>query len=128
MRLHHSGFVVDNIERWESNMIFEEKVNDVFDPVQHARLCLYRNHSDSFIELIQPTKDAFTWNSLQKNGNHFNHFCYEVADTEEMKQILARTRMILVLGPVPALLFEGRQICFYYNKNRQVVEFLLNKI
>lgn len=127
MKLHHTGFIVRNIDQWEKNMIFQEKIADVFDPVQHARLTLYKNYSDCLIELIQPTEQAFTWNSLQKSGNHFNHFCYEVENLAEMKSILSEKRMIPVLGPVPALLFEGRDIYFYYNKNQQVVEFLVNQ-
>jgi hypothetical protein len=34
--------------------------------------------------------------------------------------------MLKVLGPVPALLFEGREVVFYYTRNQQVVEFLID--
>ena len=127
MKLHHSGFVVTDIERWEKNMIYEKKVAEVFDPLQNAKLALYTNYSDSFIELIQPMNEtAYTWNSLQKAGDHFNHFCYEVENNVELTEVVSRMRMLKVLGPIPALLFEGRQICFYYTKNKQIVEFVIN--
>ena len=100
MKLHHVGFIVKDIDSWEKNVIYQKKLFDVFDHLQNARLALYTNYSNVFIELIQPMNDnSYTWNSLKKNGNHFNHFCY-----------------------------EGRQIYFYYTKNEQVVEFLINKL
>ena len=126
MKLHHTGFIVGDIDTWEKNMIYETKINDLFDPVQNARLALYKNHSDVLIELIQPMNEgAFTWNSYLKQGNHFNHFCYEVDNEEQITAIISTNRMIKVLGPVPAVLFENRHILFYFNRNRQVVEFLL---
>ncbi len=128
MKLHHSGFIVNNIDQWEKNMLFEKKLADIFDPIQNARLSLYSNFSSSFIELIQPlNKEAYTWNSLEKNGNHFNHFCYELEDIQELTSIISKTRMIKVLGPIPALLFENRDIYFYFNRNKQIVEFVLKK-
>jgi methylmalonyl-CoA/ethylmalonyl-CoA epimerase len=129
MKLHHSGFIVDNIDNWEKNIIYEKKVADIIDPIQNARLALYTNYSNSFIELIQPINEiAYTWNSLKKFGNHFNHFCYEVEDNAEFITVTSKIRMLKILGPIPALLFEGRQIYFYYTKNKQVVEFLINKL
>ena len=128
MKLHHSGFVVHDIDSWEKNMVYEEKIADVFDPVQNSRLALYTNYSSSFIELIQPVAStSYSWNSLQKKGNHFSHFCYEVEDDEELSCATSRIRMPKVLGPVPAVLFGDRTVCFYYTRNEQLVEYLINK-
>ena len=127
MKLHHSGFIVKDIDIWEKNMIYEQKVADIIDPVQNARLALYSNYSNSFIELIQPKNEqAYTWNSLKKNGNHFNHFCYQVENETELVAVVSRMRMVKVLGPIPALLFDGKNICFYFTRNRQIVEFIIN--
>ena len=127
MKLHHSGFIVKDIDMWEKNMIYEQKVADIIDPVQNARLALYTNYSNSFIELIHPQNEqAYTWNSLEKNGNHFNHFCYEVANENELLAIVSNMRMIKVLGPIPAVLFNGKNIYFYFTRNRQIIEFIIN--
>jgi len=129
MKLHHTGFVIKNIDTWEINMVYEKKIADIYDPVQNARLALYSNYSDTMIELIQPHNErAFTWNSLMKYGNHFNHFCYEIDDYSDLNTIVSKMRMIKVLGPVPALLFDMREVVFYFTKNSQIVEFLINKI
>jgi methylmalonyl-CoA/ethylmalonyl-CoA epimerase len=129
IRLHHTGFVVENIDQYEKKMFFERKLKDVVDNVQNARLSLYENFAGSgvYIELIQPlNENAFTMNALKKNGNHFNHFCYSVDSAEEMYEVAGKERLISVLGPVPALLFDNKNVAFYYGRNRQIIEFLIN--
>ena len=108
-------------------MVFEQKVADVIDPVQQARLTLYTHFAgDSFIELIQPLNEsAFTWKSLEKQGNHFNHFCYSVDTLEEVSNFALENKLIPVLGPVKALLFDGKSVAFYYTRNKQIIEFLI---
>ncbi len=109
-------------------MVYEAKVADVIDQVQNARLALYTHFAgDTFIELIQPLNDqAFTWKSLEKNGNHFNHFCYSVDSVEDISNFAAEKKLVPVLGPVPALLFDGKQVAFYYTRNKQIIEFLIS--
>jgi len=126
--LHHTGFIVENIDEYEKKMFYESKVNDVIDKLQNARLSLYKNYcnSDVYIELIQPLSDeAFTMNALKKQGNHFNHFCYSVDTREELKELAAKAKLIEILGPVPAILFDNKKVAFYYGRNRQVIEFLI---
>jgi methylmalonyl-CoA/ethylmalonyl-CoA epimerase len=126
--LHHSAFIVKDIDSWENRIPNQGKVNDVIDPIQHARLALYKNFGDTFIELIQPLNEkAFTWNALQKHGEQFNHFCYSVNSKNELDELVAEYKLISVLSPVPALLFNGKRVTFYYTRNRQVVEFLIDE-
>jgi methylmalonyl-CoA/ethylmalonyl-CoA epimerase len=126
LKLHHSGFIVKEIDVWEKQMLFEMKVKDVIDPLQNARLALYKNFSDTYIELIQPlNQSAYTWNSLNKNGNHFHHFCYEIDNINMLNTLVAENKLILILEPMPAILFDNRYVCFYYTRNKQVVEFLI---
>lgn len=126
MRLHHIGYVVKDIDQYEKGLIIEKKVKELIDPVQNSRMALYSNFSDSFIELIQPLNgEAFTYNFLQKNGGGYHHLCYEVSTREEMKNITGQQKMILVKGPIPAILFDNREVWFYYSRNKQVVEFVI---
>jgi methylmalonyl-CoA/ethylmalonyl-CoA epimerase len=126
MRLHHIGYVVKDIVQYEKGLIIEKKVKELFDPVQNSKMVLYSNFSDSFIELIQPvTEDAFTYNFLQKTGGGYHHLCYEVASQQEMKDVVTLQKMIMIKGPIPAVLFDNREVWFYYSKNKQVVEFVI---
>lgn len=126
LHFHHIGFLTSNIEKWERGSLFEMKIGDVLDPIQNARLCLYRNFSDSYTELIQPLNEqAFTWNALMKNGNHFHHLCYQVRSTQSLNDIVEKYRLIQILKPVPALLFESKLVTFFYSRNKQIIEFLI---
>ncbi|MBL0079444.1 MAG: VOC family protein [Bacteroidetes bacterium] len=126
MKLHHIGFVVKDIEKYENNMLFEAKINEIEDTIQNSKLSLYKNYTNSYIELIQPLNDsAFTYNFLQKNGDGFHHLCYEVNTEQEIIEITKNLRLIKVLGPVPALLFDNRHVYFYYSRNKNIVEFIV---
>ena len=126
MKLHHIGYVVKDIVQYEKSLIFEKKIKELFDPVQNSKMALYENYSDSFIELIQPlNEESFTYNFLQKNGSSYHHLCYEVSSGEEMMGIVGAQKLIMVKGPIPAILFDNREVWFYYSRNKQVVEFVI---
>ena len=126
MKLHHIGYVVKDIAQYEKNLIFEKKIKELFDPVQNSNMALYQNFTDSFIELIQPlNEESFTYNFLQKNGSSYHHLCYEIGSETELKEIVGEQKLIMVNGPLPAILFDGRIVWFYYSRNKQIVEFVL---
>ena len=126
MKLHHIGYVVKDIAQYEKNLIFEKKIKELFDPVQNSNMALYRNFTDSLIELIQPlNEESFTYNFLQKNGSSYHHLCYEIGSESELKDVARDQKLIMVKGPIPAILFDGRTVWFYYSRNKQIVEFVL---
>jgi hypothetical protein len=124
MNIHHVGYVVKSIEKFEKHLMFDEKIVSVVDDIQKAKLSLYKA-DNIYLELIEPlSEDAFTYASLHKNGDHYHHLCYEVRDEAAANEIIKTRRMIKVLGPVYALLFD-LDVMFAINKNKQIVEFLL---
>jgi hypothetical protein len=127
MRFHHTGLIVESISAFESKLIYEVKKLEVFDPMQDAKLALYKNFGDSFIELIEPLSPAaFTWNFLRKaNSSLYHHFCYEVADEKELEEMQTKYRLIPILDPIPAKLFNDRLVCFFYTRNKMIIEFLI---
>ncbi len=126
MKLHHIGYIVKDIEQFEKSLLFEKKIKQLFDPVQNSQMALYSNFSDSYIELIQPlNEESFTYNFLQKQGNSYHHLCYEVADRDELMRVVADQKLIAIKGPLPAILFDNREVWFYFSRNRQIVEFVI---
>lgn len=126
MILHHIGIVVNDIEKYETSMIFEDKVLQVTDPIQQSILALYKNFGSCYIELIQPLNESsYTMNFLKKNGNGFHHLCFEVANTEIMREIVEKKKLIYVNGPFPAILFDNRNVYFYFSRNKEIIEFLI---
>ena len=126
MKLHHIGYVVKDIVQYEKNLIFEKNIKELFDPVQNINMALYLNFTDSLIELIQPlNEESFTYNFLQKNGSSYHHLCYEISSESELKELVESQKLIKVKGPIPAILFDGRMVWFFYSRNKQIVEFVL---
>jgi hypothetical protein len=125
MDFHHIGYVVDSIKNFEKSMIFQNKIISVVDDIQNAELALYTNFSNAYLELIQPLdKTSYTWNSLMKKGNHYHHVCYSI-NQEELISLVNKLKLIEVLSPIPAILFENKMVTFYLDRNKKLVEFLI---
>jgi hypothetical protein len=129
MRFHHTGLIVENINSFETNLVFEEKILEVFDPMQDAKLALYKNYGDSYIELIEPSSpSSFTWNYLKsRNTSPYHHFCYEVNNNNELLQVKSKYRLIPILGPIQAKLFNDSLVAFFYTRNKMIIEFLIKE-
>ena len=126
MKLHHIGYVVKDIGQYEKNLLFDKKVKELFDPVQNSKMALYSNFNESYIELIQPlNEESFTYNFLQKNGSSYHHLCYELSSRDELMKIAAEQKLIAIKGPIPAILFDNREVWFYFSRNKQIVEFVI---
>jgi methylmalonyl-CoA/ethylmalonyl-CoA epimerase len=127
MKLHHLGFVVQNIEQYEKRLIHNGKVKEIIDPIQKAKLSLYKGFGDYYIELIEPlSEDSFTWNFCTKTPNTYHHSCFEVDSIEQVSDLAQNMRLIHLRGPIPALLFDNWQVVFYYDRNKNIIEFLIN--
>jgi catechol 2,3-dioxygenase-like lactoylglutathione lyase family enzyme len=125
IRLHHVGYVVRDIELFAAGMPGLELDKAVDDPLQHARLALYRVGEGAFIELIQPDgPEAFTWGALARGGEGMHHLCYEGASETEAAELMKKYKMLKVRGPMHAPLFD-RPVVFGITRQRALLEFLL---
>lgn len=125
IKLHHIGYVVSDISKFKNNLILNQKISEIYDPIQKANLALFSTFSDTLIELIQPeNSESFTWKNLQKHGNHYHHLCYEISK-EYLNKIVIEKNLIHVSGPHKAILFQNKQVDFYFNRNKEIVEFLI---
>ncbi|HEY4252816.1 MAG TPA: VOC family protein [Roseomonas sp.] len=125
MRIHHIGYVVKDIGRYSQSMPGLSLVKQVEDPVQRATLALYAAGTGCQIELIQPQDaQAYTWGHLQRAGEGMHHVCYEGLDAPAVDRMIAAHRMLKVLGPVHAVLFD-RPVVFAVTRSRAILEFLL---
>jgi len=128
LELHHVGMIVSDINKAEKNIIHGELIKQVYDPIQDANLRLYENYSSSFIELIQPlSKNSLTWNQLQKNSDHINHFCYAARDKELIDKVSKEYKLIKITDFMPAELFPGHDVIFFYSRSKIIIEFIIKK-
>ncbi len=123
--MHHVGYLVRDIEGFAASLPGLTLENSVEDPLQNAKLALYRVGDGSYVELIQPlSSTAFTWAHLNRNGEGLHHVCYEGIPLDALDRVLKEHRMIKVRGPMHAILF-GRDVVFAVTRQRSIIEFLL---
>ena len=124
MKLHHVGFIVDDIDKNIHFFKHKKIVNRIIDKTQNAELVCLDAGTDTYIELIQPlNENAFTWNHLIKNGTSFHHFCYQVEDLEETDLFMRNNKILKVLGPIDAPLFDMK-VVFGAQRNKTIIEFI----
>jgi len=132
MKLHHVGIVVENIEsgiqRYKSLFGFVPVSEVVDDPIQKVSVVLLSNpESDGApIELIAPLTDDSPVSNILKGNLRLYHLCFLVDNIEETLQNFRNNGAIIISGPVPAELFEGKKIAFVYSPDKYVIELLEN--
>ena len=124
-RIHHIGYVVNEIESYAASFPAATFERHVFDPLQNAKLALYTINDHFRLEFIQPSGvDSFTWGFLQRRGAGLHHVCYEGFDEAGVEQIIYEHKMLKLRGPMPAVLF-GRDVVFAMTRQKAILEFLL---
>ena len=126
MQFHHLGFFVKDVEKHIQNMPHGNLINAVYDPIQQAHLSLYDNFGGGYIELVQPDAGSSQlWNQIEKRGEHLNHLAYEIEGDclDDLKQ---QFNLIQISKPVPAVLFENREIVFCLSRSNMIIEFIMS--
>lgn len=99
----------------------------VHDPVQDVRLRLCTHPTMPAIEIVMPGDRPGPLDGvLRRHAQLIYHTCYEVADREAALAALeeAGVRLIEVLAPVPAVLFDGRNVSFHTAMGFGLIELL----
>ena len=127
MLLHHVGIIVNDVEKAAEQLPKGILINDVYDPLQDARLILYENFGTSYLELIQPLSvSSPTWNQLKVNNNHINHFCYAAKKHDDVEILINDLNLLRVSRWMPAILFPDCEVMFCYSRAKIMLEFLVN--
>ena len=75
------------------------------------------------IELIAPTsEDSPVRSLLAKGGASAYHLCFETTDLDGALAHARKLGCVILSGPVPAVAFAGRRICWLYTPTRQLFE------
>lgn len=99
----------------------------VYDPVQDVRLRLCTHPAMPAIEIVMPGERPGPLDGvLRRHAQLIYHTCYEIADREAALAAFeeAGVRLIEVLAPVPAVLFDGRKVSFHTAMGFGLIELL----
>lgn len=126
LHFNHIGAAVSSLDKTIDILknYFECKPlsNIVFDPIQKVNLALI-NIGGVNIELVSGKKvSRFLVHKCELN---FYHICFEVKNFNKTIEKYNKTEgLIMVAPPVPAILFNNRQIAFFIKKDIGLVEIL----
>jgi len=128
-RMHHVGFVVENIEATmpgflkSLNATWDEKI--FHDPIQSVKVAfLSTSGTDVQIELVQPMGDRNPVSAFLAKGGGIHHVCYEVDDCESAIAAMRQQKALIVRRPKPAVAFDGRLIAWMLTAEKLLVEFV----
>jgi len=124
---HHLGYATRSIEQSLETFAFlgylPQRIEE--DEVNHARLALLVREGSPDIELVEGLGDDSPVKSmLDKNGVCPYHVCYEADAFDAVIAGFRKHGFSLLFRPRPAVLFDGRRICYLYHKNMGLVELL----
>ena len=128
LRFHHYGLA---IQKFENAKNFHQNLGYtigevVFDTLQNVELLLCTSEIFPNVELVKPVNGKNPINNfLKKNNEIIYHVCYEV-DLKKISldQLFSKNRYICVSKPKPAVLFNNRNVSFYYLNNVGLIEIL----
>ena len=129
MTFHHIGIACYNIEDTAAFYISQNYslTETVYDSIQNVHIAFLSKADNPLIELISPHDEASPINkNLQKNGVSPYHICYETLDLDSSILELKKQKFLVVSKPSPAVAFDGRRVCFLFNKSVGLIELVEN--
>lgn len=134
LSFHHIGLLTDQpdeaILRLKALKYQPSEV--VFDPLQEVHLCMCEGkYGEPSIEIVTPTENNKSLSGLLKRKNDYMyHVCYTTPSFSqgiEALKISNTDRIIEVMPPKPAILFNGLKVAFYSVSGMGLIELLEQK-
>tara|TARA_B100000212_G_scaffold340530_1_gene321347 strand:+ start:317 stop:742 length:426 start_codon:yes stop_codon:yes gene_type:complete len=115
---HHLGIIIKNkINTTYENLFF------IYDPIQKVEVAFF-NLNGLTIEVVCPkTKNSPITKALEKK-TFYHHICFSVKDIKKSIEISSKFGVRRISSIVPAVAFEGRNICWCIGKNYGLIELI----
>lgn len=125
MKLHHTGYLVKDIEKAKSSfqvLGFSPSTETVYDHIREADI-LFLQSEGNCIELISPSSPhSPLFPLLKKYKNTPYHLCFTTADLEKEVQRLKQEGFTQILPATEAPAIEGKLVVFLMNRHMGMVE------
>jgi len=129
-KVHHIGYVTDNIEVTANNLAkfgYEFVGDKIHDEIQRVYI-QFMQLGEVKIELVQPSgEDSSVNKMLKKTGVAPYHICYEVSNINATFDKLIEDGNIPLFAPVEAVALNNRLIAYFYNKSIGFFEIVNDK-
>jgi methylmalonyl-CoA/ethylmalonyl-CoA epimerase len=129
MKIHHIGYLVDDIARAEKGFVklgYTRK-GDVTEDTARGVYILFLSNDNYVVELIQPVDENSPMYGLRKkHRNSPYHICYAADDLQSKINELIQDKedgYVLVQPPQPAPAIQGRpDVAFLLNRDVGMIE------
>jgi methylmalonyl-CoA/ethylmalonyl-CoA epimerase len=125
-RLLHLGVAVRDLQSalafYEQTLGFQLVRGPVDDPIQQVTVCVLGATGGAEIELIAPRGDRSPVARYLAREVGAYHICYEVPDIERALRNVGEKGCLVVSPPVPATVFNGRRIAWFFTPTKQLIE------
>lgn len=118
MKLNHIGYITDQIEGTRNRFLsLGYTAGKTINFEAHkCRICFLHKDDETAIELVEPYEENKSLRRLLKNGVTPYHVCCEVENIAESIKELEQNGFVSLSSPLPAPAFEGRKICYLWNR------------
>ena len=126
LQFHHVGVVSINIARETEQLAvlgYRPEGAEFVDPLQGVR-GLFLGGQSPCLELLSPLATQGVLEPWIKSNIKLYHLAYQTPDLSQAISELRRCGAKLVVDPVPAVAFSGRQIAFVMLPNMLLVELI----
>lgn len=131
MKLHHFGFLTDNIKNSikQYELLGYKATESYFDELRMINIVFMKQVNNTVsIELVEPADNKSIVNKLlDKYRNNLYHSCYEVEDLDTQIKNLCENYFILIDPPKEAIAFQNRKVAFLMSKHTGIIELLESK-
>lgn len=125
-QFHHVGLAVESIEQSSDffNLLgFVAEAPVVCDAEIDVSV-QFLNHGNFRIELVEPISHSSPVLAWLKSGSPIYHLGFEVKDMQTSLNELKQQGFRKIFGPVGAVAFDGRTVCFVMNSKRLMIELI----
>jgi len=124
-RIHHVGYLVNDIKTFAANFSPAVLEREIFDPLQIAKLAAYKGGGSVTSPLTKLfTSDYITWGFLKHSVAGLHRVRCEGINFVAVDQSICDYRMLKLRCPSLAVLF-GRDVVFAVTRQKAILEFLL---
>lgn len=131
LKFHHMGLLtgLPDLARKHLMSLGYQAGMSIFDPEQNVTLCMCHNSNGApRIELVTPSEtNESLLRLLRRKDDYVYHICFSIPDISEGVLLLGRSserRIIEVMPPKPAILFNGARVAFYSVPGLGLIELL----
>ena len=126
LNFHHLGIATRSIDIEYNQWIRfgYKKEAEAFEDISQGVRGIFLVGTGPRLELLEPLENSKTLNPYLEKGIGFYHYGYKTKDISKSKDSLVLDGFKIIRKPMPAIAFNGKEICFLINSSLKMIELI----